>query len=206
MRSAPSAALRERKAALRARLLERRRALSSERHLALSASICQRATGLPPYGAAATVHTYLGRVAAEVATLPLLERAWAAGKRVVCPRIGPEDRLESREVRSMADFVGGPMGLREPDPRRAPLVDPAEIDLVIVPGIGFDRRGHRIGFGTGYYDRFLSTTNAIRVGLAFSLQMIDRIPQSPDDEPVDWIVTETEVFDCSQREAPRSEP
>ncbi len=204
--ASPSAVLREQKAALRARILERRRALPPDRHAALSAAICRRAVELPPYRAAATVHTYLGVVAGEVATLNLLEHAWAEGKRVVCPRIGPEDRLESREVRSMADFVDGPMGLREPDPARTPLVDPAEVDVVIVPGIGFDRRGRRIGFGAGYYDRFLSTTDAIRVGLAFSLQMVPRIPQGPDDETVDWIVTETEVFDCSPRGTPRTEP
>ncbi|MGH7557581.1 MAG: 5-formyltetrahydrofolate cyclo-ligase [Gemmatimonadota bacterium] len=201
----PSASLRERKAALRAELLARRRAIPPDRHATLSEAICRRAAELPPYGDAYTVHTYLGTVAGEVATLSLLEHAWAAGKRVLCPRIGPEGRLESHEVRSTADFVDGPMGLREPDPTRAALVDPGAIDLAIVPGVGFDRRGRRIGFGAGYYDRFLATTDAIRMGLAFSLQMIGRIPQGPGDETVDWIVTQTEVIDCSRREPLRPE-
>ncbi|MGH7571005.1 MAG: 5-formyltetrahydrofolate cyclo-ligase [Gemmatimonadota bacterium] len=197
--------MRERKAALRAELLARRRAIPPSHHAALSSTICQRAVELPFYGDAHTVHTYLGTVAGEVATPSLLEHAWAAGKRVLCPRIGPEGRLESREVRSMADFVDGPMGLREPDPARAVLVDPGAIELVVVPGVGFDGRGRRIGFGAGYYDRFLAATDALRMGLAFSLQLVPRIPQGPDDETVDWIVTETEVIDCSRRETSRAE-
>ena len=190
--------LRRRKADIRAELLERRRAIPPDHHAASSARICRWVVEeLRPYRTAGTVHTYLGMIAGEVATTPLLAHAWAAGKRVVCPRIGPGGVLESREVRSMEDFVDGPMGLREPDPGCAPLVETEAIDLVIVPGIGFDREGHRIGFGAGYYDRFLATTGAARVALAFSLQVIDRIPHGPEDQPVDWIVTQTEVIDCN---------
>lgn len=198
--------LRERKASTRTDLLARRRAIPPDEHAAMSAAICRRAVELPLYRAAGTVHTYFGRIAGEVGTTLLLEDAWGAGKRVLCPRIGSEGELESREVRSMEDFVAGPMGLWEPDPRHAPLVDPETIELVVVPGVAFDRGGHRLGFGAGYYDRFLTTTDAARVALAFSLQIIDRIPQSPDDEPVDWIVTETEMIDCSRRETSRAEP
>lgn len=172
----------------------------------MSVAICRRAVELRPYREAGTVHTYFGTIAGEVATAALLEDAWAAGKRVVCPRIGSEGGLESRVVRSMEDFVGGPMGLREPEPDSSPLVEPEAIDLVVVPGIGFDIGGHRLGFGTGYYDRFLTTTEATRVGLAFSLQIIHRIPRGPDDEPVDWIVTETEVIDCRSPKTSRREP
>jgi 5-formyltetrahydrofolate cyclo-ligase len=91
------------------------------------------------------------------------------------------------------------MGLREPDPGRTPLVSPGAFDLAIVPGIGFDRSGHRIGFGAGYYDRFLASTSASRVALAFSLQIVDWIPHGPEDQPVDWIVTEAGVIDCRER-------
>lgn len=172
----------------------------------MSTSICHRAAGLPCYREAGWVHVYFGTIAGEVATAALLEDAWAAGKRVACPRIGSEGGLESREVRSLEDFVPGPMGLREPDPATAPLVDPEAIDVVVVPGIGYDREGHRLGFGAGFYDRFLATTGAERVALAFSLQLIERIPKGPGDEPVDWIVTEMEVIDCRPRKAARAEP
>ncbi|MGH7588389.1 MAG: 5-formyltetrahydrofolate cyclo-ligase [Gemmatimonadota bacterium] len=186
------------KAELRATLLEARRAIPPAERDALSAVICERAAGLPVFRAAGTVHAYVG-VAGEVRTLPLLEDAWRAGKRVVCPRIGIGGRLESRQVRSPEDLVAGPRGLREPDPETTVLVPPEEIDLVVVPGVGFDRHGRRLGFGGGYYDRFLSSTGASRLGLAFSLQIIDRIPQGPGDEPVHWIVTERETIACRGR-------
>jgi 5-formyltetrahydrofolate cyclo-ligase len=184
-----------RKAELRVALLEARRAIPPGERDALSAAICGRATGLPAYRAARTVHVYVG-VASEVRTLPLLEDAWRAGKRVVCPRIGIDGRLEGRQVRSPGELVAGPRGLREPDPETTPLVPADRIDLVVVPGVGFDRQGGRLGFGGGYYDRFLATTGASRLGLAFSLQIVDGIPQGPGDEPVHWIVTERETIEC----------
>ncbi len=186
------------KAELRATLLEARRAIPPAEREALSAIICDRAAGLPAFGTAETVHVYVG-VGGEVRTLPLLEEAWRAGKRVVCPRIGIDGRLESRQIRSPEDLVAGPRGLRQPDPETTVLVPPEEIDLVVAPGVGFDRQGRRLGFGGGYYDRFLSSTGASRLGLAFSLQIVDRIPQGPGDEPVHWIVTERETIECRGR-------
>ncbi|MGH7543697.1 MAG: 5-formyltetrahydrofolate cyclo-ligase [Gemmatimonadota bacterium] len=186
------------KAELRETLLEARRAIPPAEREALSAAICGRAARLPAFRAAKTVHAYFG-VGSEVRTLPLLEDAWRAGKRLVCPRIGTGGRLESRQVRSPEDLVAGPRGLREPDPETTALVPAAEIDLVVVPGVGFDRRGGRLGFGGGYYDRFLSTTGALRLGLAFSLQIVDRIPQGPGDEPLHWIVTERDTIECRGR-------
>ena len=152
----------ERKAEIRAALLEARRRIPPAEREALSAAICGRTAKMPAYRAAGTVHAYVG-VASEVRTLPLLEDAWRAGKRVVCPRIGTDGRLEGRQVRSRGDLVAGPRGLLEPDPERTPIIPGEELDLVVVPGVGFDRRGGRLGFGGGYYDRFLSATGALRV-------------------------------------------
>lgn len=198
--------LERRKAELRATLLAARRAIPPAERAALSEVICRHAAGLAVFQAAGTVHSYVGRIAGEVATLPLLEDAWRAGKRVVCPRIATGGRLEARQIRSPEDLVAGPRGLVEPDPRTTALVPPKEIELVVVPGVGFDRQGHRLGMGGGYYDRFLSTTDAWRLGLAFSLQIVDRIPRAPGDEPVHWIVSERETIECRGGERPLSEP
>jgi 5-formyltetrahydrofolate cyclo-ligase len=196
--SDPTPDAQRQKTELRAALLGARGAMPSAEREALSAAICGRAIDLPVFRAAGTVHAYVG-VASEVRTLPLLEAAWRAGTRVVCPRIGTGGRLEGRLVRSVEDLMAGPRGLREPDPQTTALVPAQEIDLVVVPGVGFDRQGHRLGFGGGYYDRFLSTTGALRLGLAFSLQIVDRIPQGLGDEPVHWIVTERETIECRGR-------
>ena len=95
----------------------------------------------------------------------------------------------------------------EPDPGRDDPIDSSALDLVLVPGLAFDRRGWRVGFGAGLYDRFLFGVRAPRVALAFSLQLVDSLPVEPHDEPVDWIVTEGETIACraireqSEREA-----
>ena len=156
------------------------------------------------------VHTYVGAVAGEVATRGIVGRALREGKTVVCPRVRWNPRgLDSYAIGSLDELVESARGLWEPDPARAPRVDDATLDLVLVPGIAFDRRGWRIGFGAGLYDRFLAGVDAPRAALAFSLQILDPLPVEPHDEPVDWIVTEGESIACrairelSEREAIR---
>lgn len=163
----------------------------------LSRAIRDRVLGLPLYREAPSLHTYIGAIEGEVATDGIVEAALASGRRVFCPRVvrGP-DRLESYEIRSLDELIPGPRGLREPDPARARRVAEEEIGLVLVPGIAFDRRGHRIGFGAGFYDRFLGALGAPTVGLAFSLQIVHRVPCAKRDVPADWIVTEEETIDC----------
>jgi 5-formyltetrahydrofolate cyclo-ligase len=115
--------------------------------------------------------------------------------------------LDSFTIRSLEDLEEGRRGLWEPDPACAEPVAASELDLVLVPGLAFDRRGWRIGFGAGLYDRFLAGVDAPRLGLAFSLQIQPSLPVEPHDEPVDWIVTEGETIACraireqSEREA-----
>ncbi len=95
-------------------------------------------------------------------------------------------------------------GIREPKPelRTAPSrrVEPEELALILLPGLGFDFSGGRLGRGAGYYDRFLSRvpTNVPRVGLAFECQLLERIPMQPHDQKVDWIVTENRTIRCRE--------
>jgi 5-formyltetrahydrofolate cyclo-ligase len=175
---------------------------------AWSATIVERLEELPVWRDAVVVHTYVGAIEGEVATRGLVRRALAAGKRVVCPRVRWRPRgLDSYAIRSLEDLVESRRGLWEPDPARADPVTVDELDVVVVPGLAFDRSGWRIGFGAGLYDRFLSLVEAPRVALAFSLQLQDSLPVETHDEPVDWIVTEGETIACraireqSEREA-----
>ena len=188
---------RQAKAAIRERLLGERRAVEDTVRDAWSAAIVDRLEELPDWRDAAVVHTYVGAIEGEVATRDLVRRALANGKRVVCPRVRwRPPRLESWAIRSLDDLVESRRGLWEPDPSRAEPVGVGQLDLVIVPGLAFDRRGWRIGFGAGLYDRFLSSVAAPRVALAFSLQLQESLPVEPHDEPVDWIVTEGETIAC----------
>ena len=191
-------------------MLARRASLDPAERETWSRLIEERLAELDVWQDAALVHTYVGAVQGEVATRGIVERALREGKTVICPRVRWKPRgLDSFAIRSLDDLVESSRGLWEPDPARATLVDDAELDLVLVPGIAFDRRGWRIGFGAGLYDRFLAGAAAPRVALAFSLQILDSLPVEPHDEPVDWIVTEGETIACraireqSEREAIR---
>ncbi|HJP66247.1 MAG TPA: 5-formyltetrahydrofolate cyclo-ligase, partial [Actinomycetota bacterium] len=87
-------------------------------------------------------------------------------------------------------------GPREPRSRMA--VDPGEIDVVIAPGLAFDRRGHRLGYGGAYYDRYLPLlgSKALRIGIAFHQQLLDEVPAGGHDAPVDVVVTDREIVVC----------
>lgn len=132
----------------------------------------------------------------EVATIPILERAWSEGKTVACPRVEWRPRgLASYAVTAAGELVEGERGLRQPDPDRAEPVA-GGFDLVLVPGLAFDRRGGRIGYGAGFYDRFLGRTDAPKWALAYSLQVLEAVPVEPHDVAVDRILTEDESIDC----------
>ncbi|HEY7471963.1 MAG TPA: 5-formyltetrahydrofolate cyclo-ligase [Gemmatimonadota bacterium] len=185
------------KAAIRERMLAVRGAMDDTVRDAWSTAIVERLEDMPVWRDARVVHTYVGAIAGEVATRGLVRRALAEGKRVVCPRVRWRPRgLESYAIGSLDDLVESRRGLWEPDPARAEPVAVDAMDAVVVPGLAFDRSGWRIGFGAGLYDRFLSTVDAPRIALAFSLQLQDSLPVEPHDEPVDWIVTEGETIAC----------
>jgi 5-formyltetrahydrofolate cyclo-ligase len=198
----------ETKAGIRHRLIAARRAIEPPQREAWTASITTRLEALQAWRDARVIHAYVGALDGEVGTRAIVERALAEGRTVACPRVRREPPgLASYAIRSLDDLVAGPRGLWEPDPDRGEAVPDSALDLVLVPGIAFDRRGWRIGFGAGYYDRFLAGVAAATVGLAFSLQILDKLPVEPHDVPVDWIMTEGETIACrairelSEREA-----
>lgn len=133
----------------------------------------------------------------EVRTDELISELLRVGKRVVLPKTEMREKgITPVEISDLEkDLIPGNYGIREPRDC-ARRVDPGEIDLVIVPGIAFDRNGNRLGRGAGYYDRFLSTIKGkVRiVALAYSFQIVERVPSSNSDVPVDIIVTEEGVY------------
>lgn len=203
----PAGEVHRAKSEFRRDFLVRRRALDAVTRAALSERIATRVFGLEIYRAARWVHLYVGAIEGEVETRAIALDALGSGKRVACPRVEPgAARLAHYEIRSLDELVAGPRGLWQPDPARCRAVSETVLDLVVVPGIAFDRFGHRLGFGAGYYDRFLDRVTAPKMGLAFSLQLAERVPHSPRDVPVDWIVTEAETIACrANRDAARSE-
>jgi 5-formyltetrahydrofolate cyclo-ligase len=129
----------------------------------------------------------------EVSTGGMVRRALSGGARVLLPYL-EDGRIEAAEVRPGDELSPTAYGPREPA-RRVP-VDPGEVDAVVAPGLAFDRSGHRLGYGGGYYDRFLDRVAALSAGIAFSAQLVDEVPAGPRDRRVDLVVTETGTIDC----------
>ena len=88
-----------------------------------------------------------------------------------------------------------PFGMLEPLPS-APVVEPEELDVVLVPGVSFDRRGGRLGFGGGFYDRLLVRTSAVLIGITYDACMADGLPCDVHDQRMDWVVTPSQVIRC----------
>ena len=129
----------------------------------------------------------------EVDTRHFIRQAIRDGKYVYVPRIYPaRKKIKLFQIASLReDLRKGSFGIAEPIARKSRQARPAELDLVIVPGLGFDRKGARLGRGAGYFDRFLSRTkNAVRIGLSFRQQLRTKIPAGRHDVRMDRVVTD----------------
>jgi 5-formyltetrahydrofolate cyclo-ligase len=189
------------KAALRREVLSRRAALADRE--ARSAAIQDFTGALPEFERAAVVAMYVG-VGAEVATGRLLGRALERGSTVCVPWRDGNDLYLARLL-SPDELVPVSFGLLEP-PRELALtrlVSPADADLMLIPGVAFDRNGGRLGHGKGFYDRLLERAGAgpLRVALAFECQLVETVPMMTGDERMDLIVTENGVLRVSARTA-----
>lgn len=184
------------KARLRRARRQARAALPPDLVDGWSAAIIARLTTLDEFLDAAVIHCYASSLPGEVRTDPLIARSLSDGKRVICPRVRAHGQLEHREITHSSQLVAAAFGLREPDPDRAPPVDPDLAELIIAPGVAFTLDGARLGMGGGYYDRFLLGRSAARVGLAYEMQLTGHLPQSAHDQSVDLIVTELRVIRC----------
>jgi 5-formyltetrahydrofolate cyclo-ligase len=165
---------------------------------ALSQRICETFMALPEYAAARTVLFYLD-VRSEVRTRHTLPAALQTGKRIVVPYC-VKDELELFLLTSPDELAVGMYKILEPRPELRVLpekrVAPAELDLIMVPGVAFDRRGARMGHGFGYYDRLLqhARPDAPLVALAFECQLFPEVPTQPHDVFMDKIITEQAVY------------
>ena len=171
---------------------KRRSELSPREVRARSEHVIARLAGREVYRRAECLASYVS-VRNEVHTHSLIESALGNGKRVAVPVALPNRVLVHREIRSLAELRPSKLGLMEPSVETGSVVPPETFDVIVVPGLAFDRAGNRIGFGAGYYDRFLSLTPAIKIGLAFDFQLFDRLPADPLDISMDLVITESEI-------------
>jgi len=191
------------KAELRRRILAQRDTLGAGRRAALSSVIFRTVQELPPFAAARTVLAY-SSFGSEPETDAFLVAVLEEGKTLVLPRVDrPTRSLELYRVTEPGrQLRPGVWGIREPDPAGCPPVSPGEIDFVLVPGLVFDVKGGRIGYGAGYYDRLLyrCPPTAALVAGAFELQVVPEVPMAPHDRRVDRVVTERATY-CGSKGA-----
>jgi 5-formyltetrahydrofolate cyclo-ligase len=196
----------ERKRALRAEITAARARLSPAEREALSRAVADRVVSLPAFAGASTLALYPA-MGAEVSTAEIARRALAGGKRLAWPRLAPGTLALAFAACLPEELVPGPLGTREPPPG-APAVAVAEIDCVIVPGVAFDAGGWRLGRGRGHYDATLAALRpgAVRVGLAFEVQLVAEVPREAHDAPLDAVVTERRVALARPAGAAGSDP
>ena len=132
----------------------------------------------------------------EVDTMNLIKDALEKNKRIYVPKIDNKNKImKVMKIRSTDELKPGIWGILEPESNEE--LD-EELDLIIMPGVAFTKHGERIGYGGGYYDKFLEKANPKipKVALAFSLQVLEELPQESFDIKVNYIITEKEVIDC----------
>lgn len=173
------------KADVRQSMLKARRQLDPGTVREKSGTILARLRALPAYREARAVLFYFP-INNEVDTVPLIREALEE-KRVLLPYM--EDGIKAARVTDLDDLTEGMYGTKEPVTK-----EPAAFDLVLVPGLAFDRARNRIGYGKGWYDRFLASCNAGTIGLAFGMQIVDSLPVEPHDIPMDIVVTEEGII------------
>jgi 5-formyltetrahydrofolate cyclo-ligase len=192
--------IKERKKALRKKILALRDALAPEERIRKSKAIKSLLFKLPEFIQAKTVMFFIS-FRSEVVTEEMIRETIARKKRVVVPVTDLEDhRLIISELKDYDhDLVKGTYGILEPKREKMKEVKVDEIDLVIAPGSVFDEKGRRIGYGGGYYDHLLPKLKRRTkvAALAFELQIVDEVPiHSERDIPVDLIITEKRVIRC----------
>lgn len=145
---------------------------------------------LPQVQQAQTLFLFWGVPGREPDTAPLVRELTARGKRVGLPRMLPSHEMEIRLYEPDRELVCASFSIWEP-PQDAPLLSPGEIDLTLVPALCYDRRCVRLGFGGGYYDRWLAGYRGFSVGLCRDALLQDRVPAQSHDRRVDLVLTET---------------
>lgn len=177
------------KAELRQELDGRRKALPRAEWEAASEAAQRAMIGSAWWSAAKAVMLYqpIGR---ELGISLMVEAALASGKRLALPRCDAKRVMHARLWDgTLESLVRSKFGILEPE-SSAPVIPPTELDLLVIPGVGFDREGYRLGWGGGFYDRYLPQTAGVKVGIGFGVQVVEALPREAHDVRLDGVVTE----------------
>ena len=187
------------KSSLRSNYLAVRQGIPARTRYESDSSISSALLAFPLFSTASLVLTYVSR-SSEVGTRDLIETLLASGRRVAVPRTDLASKsMTFHEIGSLDELSPRTMGILEPPESAPALVLPSQLvgSVCLVPGLVFDGVGHRIGYGGGYYDRFLAFYPGDKIGLARTTMISSNpLPTDGQDVPVDFIATEGSVWDC----------
>lgn len=176
---------------LRQRVKEKIHNLPQAYCQAADRAIVQYSVTLPAYQRAKTIFVYVGR-GDEINTLPLIEQALRDQKRVGVPLCIGKGLMEVRQIHSLTELHAGAYGIQEPK-ATAPLIAPDEIELAFIPCLTCNRQGKRLGYGGGFYDRYLEKTSCVRVVLGREQIMEPQIPVEAHDLTMDVVISEAGI-------------
>ncbi len=182
---------------LRIGILAQRDRLTREQRHWKSKEIAERFWQLKEAAAAGCIFVYVN-FRSEVETLDLIRQCLAREKTVAVPYTDVKSKaLQPFKISNPEkDLKPGYCAIPEPDPQRTARIPAEKIDIAVIPGSVFDTAGGRLGYGGGYYDRFLvgAAPQALRIGFAFELQIVSRVPLEPHDQPLDVLITEERIL------------
>lgn len=174
---------------IRAMIREKKKLLTPAEILAYSEKVCAILINEPVYKNAAVIYPYLA-YNQEIITAPLIEQAWRDGKIVAVPKCYEDNRMEFHRITSFNDVAPGYCDI--PEPVSGDIIDYSEV-LILMPGLAFDMNFNRIGYGGGFYDRYLDRKRSgrfIKAAFAYNFQLLERIEADEHDYKVDMIITD----------------
>ena len=185
----------EQKTRLRKRYITARKTLSSNDHFSKSRFISSRLINTKAYLDADIIHCYVSISRQnEVATRNLIEHMLSEGKKVVVPKMESQGRLSHFYIRGLEELTENRWGVAEPALVDQNTAKVENFDLIIVPMVCGDRYKNRLGYGKGFYDRFLEGVSATKIGFLFDLQLYDeKLPTDKFDVQLDMLITESKI-------------
>lgn len=180
------------KQSFRANMLSVRRECSEVQRKTIDQQITNHILVHPAYIQANIIFIYYS-IGDEISTMELIDDALQCGKIVCIPHCEPNRQMSARAITQPGDLTESSFGIPEPG-MHCPSIAPEQLELCIIPSLACDRQGYRLGYGGGYYDRFLLKTAAKKMALCASNRFFKQIPHETHDIPCDMIITENEVY------------
>jgi len=185
------------KAELREFALSYRNSLDEEKYMNLSLAITYKLCYMFPFKEAYDYHFFIGSAQKrEIITKPLIDVLLKSGRNVFVPKVNKDNILSTHKIHTLLDLKFGAFGIEEPITFST---NTTNFDCIIVPMLGADIKGNRVGYGKGFYDRFLENANGVKIGIVFDACLVDELESEEHDIPLDLIITENRVIETIRR-------